>query len=118
MYISLNPNEFKYLKHMKRLFARFSTLHSKQVDKVRKYLYLHQENRCAICGVKEDDCGKKLALDHCHKTDRVRGLLCTNCNILLGYAKDEKRLLVNAIKYLESPNGLSKKLKELYKSHI
>lgn len=50
---------------------------------------------CAIClGT------KKLCIDHCHKTGRVRGALCASCNNMLGQAKDRVDLLLRAIEYL------------------
>lgn len=66
-----------------------------------------QNNKCAICGNPEtaNDKNKKtvraLAVDHCHNSNKVRGLLCTNCNILLGHSKDDISILKKAIKYLE-----------------
>ena len=56
-----------------------------------------QNSVCAICGGKDN---KKLAVDHDHKTGKVRGLLCVNCNHLLGRAKDELHILQQAINYL------------------
>ena len=38
-----------------------------------------QNNNCAICGEEV-----KLHVDHCHKTGKIRGLLCRNCNTSLG----------------------------------
>lgn len=52
-------------------------------------------NRCEICGSDE-----KLGVDHCHDSDRVRGLLCAHCNNLLGRAKDSVFVLESAIRYL------------------
>lgn len=53
---------------------------------------------CAICG---DPPGvQALAVDHDHATGYVRGLLCTNCNHLLGKAKDNRTVLEAAIAYL------------------
>lgn len=63
-----------------------------------------QHNKCAICGNKETKKlhGKvvSLAVDHCHKTGKVRGLLCQNCNHGIGMLKDDPKLLKNAIIYL------------------
>ena len=44
---------------------------------------------------------KALAVDHCHASGVVRGLLCTNCNVMLGHAKDDPELLRRAAEYLE-----------------
>lgn len=60
-----------------------------------------QNNLCAICGTKPLLKNRNLAVDHCHKTGKVRGLLCTNCNNGLGRFKDSKILLNKSIKYLE-----------------
>lgn len=51
---------------------------------------------CATCGSVE-----RLCIDHDHATGRVRGLLCNDCNLSLGYAKDSIETLKNLIKYLE-----------------
>lgn len=63
-----------------------------------------QGNLCAICGCPQadriDGTVKQLAVDHCHESDRVRELLCTNCNLLLGSAKDDPELLTVAVAYL------------------
>lgn len=60
-----------------------------------------QEGRCAICreGPKE---GTKTPwyVDHDHKTGKVRGILCINCNVALGHLKDSPKLCVAAAQYL------------------
>lgn len=60
-----------------------------------------QDGRCAIC--KSEDPGGKgcFHVDHCHVTDEIRGLLCHNCNLMLGQSKDNVQTLRNAIRYLE-----------------
>lgn len=69
-------------------------------------LITKQNYLCAICN--QVPTKKKrlaspdgFAIDHCHNTNIVRGLLCESCNKLLGYAKDSKNILHNAIDYLE-----------------
>lgn len=71
--------------------------------RVRKYgmnekemrLFLDTHAFCEICG------GEGQHVDHCHKTNKVRGMLCQNCNRLLGMAYDDPRILRLAILYLE-----------------
>ena len=55
---------------------------------------------CAICG--DDSSQKRMCVDHCHKSGEVRGILCTNCNVLLGLAGDSIELFEKAISYLLS----------------
>jgi hypothetical protein len=58
-----------------------------------------QNNCCAIC---ENPLPKGLHrhIDHCHKTGRVRGVLCQRCNVLLGFALENPRTLERAVAYL------------------
>jgi hypothetical protein len=65
-----------------------------------KELVTKQENKCAICGVVQTN--RKLAVDHCHDSEAIRGLLCTNCNIGLGFFKDNEERLLKAVKYLRA----------------
>lgn len=64
-----------------------------------------QNNCCAICmkdiSVCDKGSGNHLAVDHCHNTGKVRGLLCASCNILLGKAKDNITILQSAVNYLK-----------------
>lgn len=56
-----------------------------------------QRGRCGICH-KE----KKLVVDHCHISLKVRGLLCDRCNMLLGYIeKTPAEVLERFLEYLE-----------------
>lgn len=61
-----------------------------------------QKNCCAICGKHRTELKQELYVDHDHRTGKVRGLLCTTCNSVLGMAKDSTEILTNSIKYLES----------------
>lgn len=54
--------------------------------------------KCLIC---KDDLGNRAALDHCHATDRLRGILCKHCNTGLGMFRDRPEALRSAAEYLE-----------------
>lgn len=58
-------------------------------------------NKCMICSVESDK--MNLCVDHCHKTNLVRGLLCRQCNAGLGHFKDNNVLAAKAIAYLLFP---------------
>lgn len=50
-----------------------------------KSLFSAQGHRCALCRKHESEFkrGYKLAVDHCHETGKIRGLLCYHCNSTL-----------------------------------
>ncbi len=65
----------------------------------------NQDNKCAVCGNPET--GKRygktpsLSVDHNHDTGKVRGLLCQDCNRMIGIAKENTKTLRAAALYLE-----------------
>lgn len=63
-----------------------------------------QGGKCAICGGKNPN-GKRLHVDHNHKTGKIRGLLCFECNTALGNMKDDIDILNKAITYLRERSG-------------
>ena len=78
----------------------------------RDQLLLSQNSCCAICltpiefkragkAVAKQGWTKSAAVDHCHKTGKVRGILCFRCNTTLGHIKESPDLLVKFIQYLE-----------------
>lgn len=64
-----------------------------------QFMLDQQGGACAICR-KTDSGRKRWSVDHCHITNRVRGVLCTQCNTGLGLFKDSPALLRNAAAYL------------------
>jgi hypothetical protein len=70
----------------------------------RDYLEL-SNHRCWLCGEPESVADRRLAVDHCHETDAIRGLLCTRCNRSLGSIGDRRECaswLRRAADYLEA----------------
>ena len=65
-------------------------------------LFEKQHGSCAICGRHQSELTVSLAVDHCHDSGSIRGLLCYNCNMGLGRFKDSKELLIQALSYLTS----------------
>lgn len=72
------------------------------------FLYLResQGGRCAICGCrfvrhgKGQDHSRAIAVDHCHKTGKVRGILCRGCNLGVGMFYDDAGRLAAAAEYV------------------
>lgn len=70
-------------------------------------MFNDQQGKCAICKNPETALHKqsgkvrRLHVDHDHKTGKVRGLLCTRCNMALGYLKENKEYVLNLLKYIE-----------------
>lgn len=96
------------------LKKREENLHRSRKKNLEKYgltimgydiLSEKQGHVCAICGNAETamrgDTLKRLAVDHCHQSGHVRGLLCADCNRGLGMFKDNISALRKAAEYLE-----------------
>lgn len=71
-----------------------------------QFLLEGQAGGCAICGKSQSQQWKAgwnhpLEVDHCHDTGRVRGLLCSSCNVSLGRFKHDPAILRRAADYLE-----------------
>lgn len=75
---------------------RLIKLYGISIDHYDKML-ADQNGVCAICCVRKET---RLHVDHCHKTNKVRGILCSNCNMALGLMKDRPDYLLKAVKYL------------------
>ena len=68
-------------------------------------LLTEQGNVCYICKTTPNSLA--LSVDHNHITGNIRGLLCSNCNTLLGLAKDDVNILKAAIDYLENNGSIA-----------
>lgn len=70
-----------------------------------------QSGVCAICGNPETvvdnrtNQPRNLAVDHCHTTKKVRGLLCMGCNQGIGNFRENQQFLISAVSYLMKHNG-------------
>ncbi len=65
-------------------------------------LLVAQGGVCAVCR-RSCKTGRRLAVDHCHATGRIRGLLCSNCNRAAGLLGDDPVRVAAMARYLESP---------------
>ena len=62
-----------------------------------------QNNKCSICKLVFSDT-IKLHIDHNHKTDKIRGLLCSQCNTGIGQLRESEEIFLSAIDYLRRSN--------------
>ena len=110
-------------KHPDAAMKAFSAYRQRYPERVKASMYKHDLKRkygltpeqvqnkiweqgwmCAICDKRTP---KILNIDHCHRTGKFRGMLCINCNLLLGNAMDSIEILEQAIAYLRV-HGASK----------
>jgi len=83
-----------YLANLKR--------HYRLTEQEAVKLVANRPNHCEVCGKRGDLSSnrKYLDLDHDHKTGKVRGWLCRNCNRILGFSGDDAKLLGSLVAYL------------------
>ncbi len=60
-----------------------------------------QNECCAICKEHQSKQKKSLYVDHCHVSGKIRGLLCYQCNIVLGHFRDSPIILQFCMDYLK-----------------
>lgn len=108
-YYRENPEKFKIYRERRKLWRKANPLESRKSVMERLYginpsaykqILEKQEGKCAICGCYNLSAKKVFSIDHCHKTGKVRGLLCSNCNTALGLFKDKASNLLAAANYL------------------
>ena len=93
-YRTKNKEKLKAYRRSYHLKIKYG-ITSKQYDQ----MLIDQNACCALCGVSLSN-EKKICIDHCHQTNKVRGLIHHNCNILLGHANESIIHLQQAINYL------------------
>ena len=121
-----NPEKVKrykkqdYQKHSKRIKKQLEKWRKDNPEKIKQVarkasikrnhglsyedwlqLWENQDGKCAICG-KFFITPSNAYVDHDHKTDEIRGLLCNKCNWGLGMYDDDPELLMSAIRYLKN----------------
>lgn len=119
VYLRLRANPDSYQKMLAgvlrsgRKHQRKRNLKQNYGMTVEDYQRLHdaQNGVCAICHKPERKTIRgvlyKLTVDHCHNSGRVRGLLCSRCNLMIGMAADCPDVLTRAIAYLQPPENES-----------
>lgn len=102
--IYINQNREEYRKKGRKCLLKIQyKMTLEQYDELLKI----QNHLCYICKNPESSIDKRynktrdLSVDHCHKTGKIRGLLCDKCNRGLGYFKDSIENLESAIQYLK-----------------
>jgi len=100
-----NPDKMKaYLRK-----SRLKTTYGLTVEQYDAML-VAQNGCCAICSTTVPNARKthvNFAVDHCHKTGKIRGLLCADCNTSLGKFKEDPNLLRKAASYVEAHQQLT-----------
>lgn len=84
----------------KRMGIRLKSLYGITIEEYDRLLSL-QNHVCGICGKRETTKDGYLHVDHCHRTGKVRGLLCGMCNIGIGLLGESVETLERAIRYLK-----------------
>jgi len=64
-------------------------------------IFIKQNGCCKICNRHQSEFKRSLAVDHCHKTNKVRGLLCHHCNAAIGHLFEDVFIMEKAISYLK-----------------
>ena len=89
-----NPEQYK-ARYTKRNIEKYGIT----VEQYHEMLK-DQNSQCAICQKHSLDLNQRLCIDHDHRTGRIRGLLCRQCNLVIGNASEKIETLLQAIDYL------------------
>jgi hypothetical protein len=83
-----------WVRHLKRDFG----ISEKEYDALLE----SQGGRCKICKTPRTELNRPLYIDHCHNSNKIRGLLCHKCNTGLGLFNENVDILSSAMEYLKS----------------
>lgn len=96
-YFSFRLLNKKDRKYQNKIYQKKNKYNLSEIE----YLDLIKSNKCDICQKEFSLQNRDIPLvDHCHKTNKIRGVLCHNCNLALGLFKDDIKYLQRAINYL------------------
>ena len=98
-YKKKNKEKVKIWDKKSQLKSKFGISLSQFNEMVEK-----QNHKCAIC--ENSFLNFKICVDHNHKTNKVRQLLCSQCNFGLGHFRENPQFLLNAVDYLNKWNSL------------
>lgn len=98
----------QYRNYVKKRRYKYKGIHKRVANlktfglTIKEYeeMLFTQNNQCAICGTFQCSSGRRFAIDHCHQTGRIRGLLCLRCNQAIGKFHDNYFLLQQAADYV------------------
>lgn len=92
-----NPDRTRGFEWKKKFWPHLSV--DEAISEYAK-LFSAQEGRCRICKKHKSELTQGLSVDHCHRTNKIRGLLCGNCNRGIGIFFDDSALLKTASEYI------------------
>lgn len=102
----IKTEEYRFGKFISRLKYRYNLTLEQYLE-----MYAAQDGKCSICGVYklpgtelEADINDKIVVDHNNTSNKVRSLLCRQCNVGLGNFNDDYTLLLRAATYLINHN--------------
>lgn len=96
IYYNKNKNKFKNRIILKKFGI--------SLDDYNK-MFEKQKGCCGICNTHQSEFNISLAIDHCHTTGKIRGLLCNHCNMGIGLFNENIKTLEKSIEYLKQYNG-------------
>lgn len=94
--VHTKPTCYSCLKRHSKFMERYGL----SIENYEKK-FIEQDGKCLICKRHQSILIKRLRVDHNHSTGLIRGLLCDNCNTMIGLAHENKEHFMQAIKYLD-----------------